>query len=54
VPEPWATWFTPATLSTLLGIAGELLTDLREPNRSRTADGARSTTTALRWAIAPV
>jgi hydroxymethylglutaryl-CoA lyase len=47
-------WFTPATLSTLLGIAGELLTDLGEPNRSRTADGARSTTTAFPWAIASV
>jgi hydroxymethylglutaryl-CoA lyase len=45
-------WFSPATLTTLVGLSGELLEDLGEPNRSRTADGARSTTTAFPWALA--
>ncbi|MET0474119.1 MAG: hydroxymethylglutaryl-CoA lyase [Mycobacterium sp.] len=44
-------WFTPATLTGLLGIADGLLTELGEPNRSRTADGARRTTTAFPWAL---
>jgi hydroxymethylglutaryl-CoA lyase len=39
-------------LAVLLGLSDELLTDLGEPNRSRTADGARSTTTAFPWALA--
>jgi hydroxymethylglutaryl-CoA lyase len=47
-------WFSPTTLSGLLGVAEELLNELGEPNRSRTADGARSTTTAFRWAIGAV
>jgi hypothetical protein len=42
----------PPTLAVLLGLSDELLTDLGEPNRSRTADGARSTTTAFPWALA--
>jgi hydroxymethylglutaryl-CoA lyase len=45
-------WFAPGTLAVLLGLSDELLTDLGEPNRSRTADGARSTTTAFPWALA--
>jgi hydroxymethylglutaryl-CoA lyase len=45
-------WFAPPTLAVLLGLSDELLTDLGEPNRSRTADGARSTTTAFPWALA--
>ncbi len=44
-------WFTPATLTHLLGVADDLLIELGEPNRSRTADGARSTTTAFPWAL---
>jgi hydroxymethylglutaryl-CoA lyase len=46
------TWFTPATLAALLGLADGVLAELGEPNRSRTADGARSTTTAFPWALA--
>jgi hydroxymethylglutaryl-CoA lyase len=45
-------WFTPDTLADLLGVADGVLTELGEPNRSRTADGARSTTTAFPWALA--
>jgi hydroxymethylglutaryl-CoA lyase len=44
-------WFRPATLAELLGIADGVLAELGEPNRSRTADGARSTTTAFPWAL---
>jgi hydroxymethylglutaryl-CoA lyase len=44
-------WFSPGTLATLLGLSDELLAELGEPNRSRTADGARSTTTAFPWAL---
>jgi hydroxymethylglutaryl-CoA lyase len=44
-------WFSPDTLTDLLGIADGLLTELGEPNRSRTAEGARSTTTAFPWAL---
>jgi hydroxymethylglutaryl-CoA lyase len=44
-------WFTPGTLANILGVADDLLTELGEPNRSRTADGARSTTTAFPWAL---
>jgi hydroxymethylglutaryl-CoA lyase len=44
-------WFSPGTLATLLGLSDELLGELGEPNRSRTADGARSTTTAFPWAL---
>jgi len=46
------TWFTPDSLADLLAIADGVLTELGEPNRSRTADGARSTTTAFPWALA--
>jgi hydroxymethylglutaryl-CoA lyase len=44
-------WFTPGRLTDLLGIADGILGELGEPNRSRTADGARSTTTAFPWAL---
>ena len=44
-------WFSPGTLAALLRMADGVLTELGEPNRSRTADGARSTTTAFPWAV---
>jgi hydroxymethylglutaryl-CoA lyase len=44
-------WFTPGGLTALVGIADGILGELGEPNRSRTADGARSTTTAFPWAL---
>ncbi|WP_067652675.1 hydroxymethylglutaryl-CoA lyase [Nocardia harenae] len=46
-------WFTPATLAGLADLTGALLAELGEPNRSRTVQGARSTTTAFPWA-API
>lgn len=45
------TWFTPATLSALVGLSEELLADLGEPNRSRTSEGARSEAAAFEWVI---
>jgi len=44
-------WFSPGTLAALLNVADGVLTELGESNRSRTADGARSTTTAFPWAL---
>ncbi|MDO3645427.1 hydroxymethylglutaryl-CoA lyase [Nocardia mangyaensis] len=44
-------WFTPAALASLVGLTEELLTDLSEPNRSRTAEGARSKAAVFDWVI---
>jgi hydroxymethylglutaryl-CoA lyase len=44
-------WFTPATLATLVGLSRDLLGDLGEPNRSRTAEGARSKAEAFEWVV---
>ncbi|MBF6234742.1 hydroxymethylglutaryl-CoA lyase [Nocardia farcinica] len=42
-------WLTPAALAELVDLAGGLLTDLDEPNRSRTAEGARTESTPFAW-----
>lgn len=44
-------WFTPPTLRTLVDLSQALLTDLGEPNRSRTAEGARSKADAFKWVV---
>ncbi|MFD3506288.1 hydroxymethylglutaryl-CoA lyase [Nocardia sp. NPDC058666] len=44
-------WFTPAVLADLVELTEGLLTDLGEPNRSRTAAGARSKAAAFDWVI---
>ncbi|GAA5041790.1 beta/alpha barrel domain-containing protein [Nocardia callitridis] len=44
-------WFTPDTLAALVSLSEELLADLAEPNRSRTAQGARSEAAAFEWVI---
>ncbi|MEV4154616.1 hydroxymethylglutaryl-CoA lyase [Nocardia salmonicida] len=44
-------WFTPASLSSLVGLTEELLADLGEPNRSRTLEGARSEAEAFEWVV---
>ncbi|MEV6059024.1 hydroxymethylglutaryl-CoA lyase [Nocardia asteroides] len=44
-------WFTPPALASLVGLTEELLADLGEPNRSRTAQGARSEAEAFDWVI---
>jgi hydroxymethylglutaryl-CoA lyase len=43
-------WFTPATLAAMVDITDKLLAELGEPNRSRTAQGARSKA-AFDWVI---
>ncbi|WP_406232669.1 hydroxymethylglutaryl-CoA lyase [Nocardia sp. NBC_01009] len=45
------TWFTPTTLAALVELSEDLLTDLGEPNRSRTVEGARSKAEAFDWVI---
>ncbi|MHA3021717.1 hydroxymethylglutaryl-CoA lyase [Mycobacterium sp. BMJ-28] len=44
-------WFSPAVLSELVGATEKLLSDIGEPNRSKTAQGARSTANAFEWVI---
>ncbi|MBU3063404.1 hydroxymethylglutaryl-CoA lyase [Nocardia sp. NEAU-G5] len=44
-------WFTPGTLATLVDMSRELLADLGEPNRSRTAEGAVSKADAFEWVV---
>lgn len=44
-------WFTPETLAELVGLSESLLADLDEPNRSRAAQGARSSASAFEWVI---
>lgn len=44
-------WFTPSTLASMLEIADTLLAELGEPNRSRSAQGARSKSSAFEWVI---
>ncbi|MGW4771146.1 hydroxymethylglutaryl-CoA lyase [Nocardia sp. NPDC004278] len=45
------TWFTPPVLADLVTLTEALLTELAEPNRSRTAEGARSKAPAFEWVI---
>jgi hydroxymethylglutaryl-CoA lyase len=45
-------WLTPDTFAGLVGLSGKLLGELGEPNRSRAAQGARSTAEAFEWVIA--
>jgi hydroxymethylglutaryl-CoA lyase len=44
-------WFTPSTLASMAEITDKLLAELGEPNRSRSAQGARSKSTAFEWVI---
>ncbi|WP_156095119.1 hydroxymethylglutaryl-CoA lyase [Nocardia lijiangensis] len=44
-------WFAPSTLAALVELTEGLLADLGEPNRSRTAEGARSKAAAFEWVI---
>ncbi|RVW02734.1 hydroxymethylglutaryl-CoA lyase [Rhodococcus xishaensis] len=46
-------WLTPRTLTGLVDIATPMLTELGEPNRSRTAEGSRSEAHAFEW-VRPV
>ncbi|APA96098.1 hydroxymethylglutaryl-CoA lyase [Nocardia seriolae] len=44
-------WFTPPVLSDMVKLSESLLPELGEPNRSRTAEGARSKAEAFAWVI---
>ena len=44
-------WLDPAALRTLVELGEAVVTELGEPNRSRTRQGARSTATAFPWTI---
>ncbi|GAB3271840.1 hypothetical protein GCM10027449_07850 [Sinomonas notoginsengisoli] len=44
-------WFTPEVLADLVRMSESLLHDLEEPNRSRTAQGARSRARAFEWVM---
>lgn len=44
-------WLTPDSFARLVRLSEGILADLGEPNRSRAAQGARSSATAFPWAI---
>jgi hydroxymethylglutaryl-CoA lyase len=44
-------WLTPGTFSYVVKAGAEILAQLDEPNRSRAAEGARSTANAFPWVI---
>ena len=44
-------WFTPSSLASMVEVTDKLLTEIGEPNRSRTAQGARSKAKAFDWVI---
>ena len=44
-------WLTPETLAGLVRLSEDLLVTLKEPNRSRAAQGARSNVGAFEWVI---
>lgn len=45
-------WLTPDTLARMVDISARMLAELGEPNRSKTAQGARSEARAFEWVIA--
>ena len=45
-------WLTPGTLARMVDISERMLAELGEPNRSKTAQGARSEARAFEWVIA--
>jgi len=44
-------WFEPKTLATMATLSEELLTELGEPMRSKTVQGARSEARAFEWVV---
>ncbi len=44
-------WFTPDVLEAMIGLTDKMLAELGEPNRSKTAQGARSEAHAFPWLI---
>ncbi|WP_433298096.1 hydroxymethylglutaryl-CoA lyase [Pseudonocardia sp. CA-142604] len=46
-------WLTPSGLARMVELSEDLLADLGEPNRSKTAQGVRSTASAFEWVAGP-
>jgi hydroxymethylglutaryl-CoA lyase len=44
-------WFTPDVLESMVGVTDKMLAELGEPNRSKTAQGARSEAHKFGWVI---
>ena len=44
-------WFTPDVLESMVDLTDKMLAELGEPNRSKTAQGARSKAAAFPWVI---
>lgn len=44
-------WITPKTLTAVVELSEHILKEIDEPNRSKTAQGARSSATAFPWVI---
>ena len=44
-------WFTPNSLASMVEVTDKMLAEIGEPNRSRTAQGARSKAKAFDWVI---
>ncbi|ROS32226.1 beta/alpha barrel domain-containing protein [Amycolatopsis thermoflava] len=44
-------WLTPTAFARIVRLSGALLDELGEPNRSRAAQGARTSATAFPWAL---
>ena len=49
--RPGPHWFTPDGLAAMLDLTDKALAELGEPNRSRTAQGARGNATAFEWVV---
>jgi len=46
-------WLTPSGLARMVELSEDLLAELGEPNRSKTAQGVRSTASAFEWVAGP-
>jgi hydroxymethylglutaryl-CoA lyase len=44
-------WFTPGTLASMVDVTEKMLAEIGEPNRSKTAQGARSKAKAFDWVV---
>lgn len=44
-------WLTPDTLASVVSLSEKILAEIGEPNRSKTAQGARSSASAFPWVI---
>jgi len=47
-------WLTPAVFARIVGLTDALLGELGEPNRSRAAQAAHTSTTTFPWSLSPL